>query len=256
MIDKPGFDHGAISIDKGHLSYYRRPGPGPAVVLIPGSWSDASQWQDVVGRLDPNLDLILIELPGHGESWPPRRDGSIEQFAVDTLAVMDHLGIERFYIGGHSIGGMIAKEMARAQGPRVKGVLACEGWTNYHAQEDAFGGPTRNEVTPEQERKMKQARVTTDTRWTDAQRKQFGGIWRTWDGYAFLCGTDIPILEVYGDRGRERPSHEALKVPDRPNIELVWIPGAGHSGLPLVRPEELAAAFTAFIRRIEAQTTP
>ena len=238
------------------MSCLHRHGPGPAVALIPGSYSAASQWDDVVARLDPDWTVTLIELRGHGDSWPPPSNGSIEQFAVDCVSVLDTLDIDRLYIGGHSIGGMVALEVARTHGTRVKGVLCCEGWTNHHAQEDAFGGATKNVLSPEQTAKAGSARTTVTQRWTDGQVKAFGKIWRCWDGYDFLCNTDIPILELYGDRGRPPASLEALHIPDRPNILLRWIEGASHSHLPLARPDEVAAEFTRFVRAVERGEAP
>ncbi len=246
-----GFARGSVDIEEGHLSYLFRAGSGPAVVLIPGSFSSAAQWDFVVPLLDKDLSLVLIELRGHGASWPPPVNGSIEQFGADSLKVLDHLGIERFYIGGHSIGGMIALEVGRVAGERVRGILCCEGWTNYHAEKDAFHGPSKNERTPEQEAKYLEARATVDTRWTEEQIKAFARIWRQWDGYAFLCETEIPVLEIYGDRGRAPASREALKIPDRGNITLHWIAGAFHSGLPIIKPKEIAEAYTAFIEQVE-----
>ena len=249
------FARAQISIPNGHLSYLHRQGKdeSPALMLIPGSFSSTAQWVDLVPLLDPDWTLVLMDMRGHGESWPPPENGSIEQFGQDALGIIDALGIQRFYIGGHSIGGMIALEVARTTGHRVKGVLCSEGWTNHHAQNDAFRGTSGNDLTPEQEAKRLEARATVDGRWTDQQIKEFAQIWRRWDGYPFLCQTDIPILEVYGDRGRAPASRKALHIPDRPNITLHWIPGAGHSGLPLARPSEIARAFSAFIHQVEHQ---
>ncbi len=249
-----GFVRGKVPLEEGHLSYLFRRGRGPTLVLIPGSYSSAAQWDYVVPLLASDLALVLVELRGHGESWPPPRDGSIEQLGQDTLKVVDALDIKRFHIGGHSIGGMVSLEVARVSGERVKGVLCCEGWTNHHAEKNAFGGPSSNVLTAEQEAKGREARATVDERWPDQQVKAFGQIWRLWDGYGFLCETEVPILEIYGDRGREPASMEALHIPERPNITLNWIADAGHSNLPLVRPKEIAEAFTAFIRAINGDS--
>ena len=85
-------------------------------------------------------------------------------------------------------------------------------------------------------------------RWTRQQQTAFAAIWRTWDGYDLLQRTDLPILQLYGDRGREPATHEQLHIPRRDNIELRWLAGASHS-LPLERPREVARLIADFMRR-------
>ena len=56
----------------------------------------------------------------------------------------------------------------------------------------------------------------------------------------------IPVLEVWGDRNRPRPSRRQRRIPERPNIQLQWMAGASHS-LPLERPQEVAEAINRFV---------
>lgn len=236
-----------IQTDEGHISYQVRRGAGPPLILIPGSFNDNRQWDEVVAGLDPNLTLVLVELRGHGQSWPPPANGSIEQFAQDVKRIAGAESLGRFYVGGHSIGGMVALEIGRAWPESVLGILSIEGWTNHHAQRDAFGPSDQNTLTPEQEARRLAGRARATGNWTGEQRKSFAQIWRNWDGAEFLASTRIPILEVYGDRGRPHPTPDQLKIPVRDNIVMHWIPGASHP-LPLQAPEALAEAMNRFIR--------
>jgi pimeloyl-ACP methyl ester carboxylesterase len=244
------FQRNTVAVNGAHVSYLHRKGRGAPLVLIPGSFSDSLQWADVVPGLDAGFNVLLVELRGHGGSWPPSEDGSIEQFAADVLLIADDAGIGRFYVGGHSIGGMVALEVGRVCPGRVKGVLSVEGWTDHRVPGDAFDGDIYDTLTPEQDARRLASRARVTARWSDEQRRTFGSIWRRWDGYAFLCETGLPVLEIYGDRGRGPASREQLHIPDRPNIEVLWIEGASHS-LPLERPAELATAFNAFVSRME-----
>jgi pimeloyl-ACP methyl ester carboxylesterase len=56
----------------------------------------------------------------------------------------------------------------------------------------------------------------------------------------------LPVLELYGDRGRERPHREQLYLPNRKNIILHWIEDASHN-LPVEEPEKVAKVITEFI---------
>ena len=241
-----------IKLEDAILSYVVRPGDGPTLILIPGSFLDVNQWNEVVPVLGANLNLILIEVRGHGQSWPPPKDGTIEQLAKDVMAVVDNEKLEKFYVGGHSIGGMISKEVGRSWPQRVKGVISIEGWTHWTASREAFNGDTKSTLTPEQDKERLEQREMATGRWTDEQRKDFASIWRKWEkGHEFMDNTNLPVIELYGDRGKERPSLDQLHIPNRPNIEVYWIKNAAHN-LPLQEPKEVATAIMQFIERTES----
>ena len=230
------------------IAYHVREGRSPPLVLIPGSFNAAGALKGIVDQLDPAEHVVVVDLPGHGGSWPPPVDGSIEQFARDVLRVVDCLKLPPCFVGGHSIGGMIALEIARVRPEALRGVISIEGWTNHHAQRDGFQDDTLSTLSAEQMAERERLRQQVLHRWTDRQRADFAAIWRTWDGYDFLQQTDLPILELYGDRGRKQATHEQLHLPRRDNIELRWLAGASHS-LPLERPREVARLIADFIQR-------
>ncbi|MCY4115021.1 MAG: alpha/beta hydrolase [Chloroflexi bacterium] len=244
----PAFAQHAIEAPGATLSYHERGGRGPPLVLIPGSFNAARGLKDIVDHLDAALLMVLVDLRGHGGSWPPPANGSIELFAQDVLQVVDQLKLPRCFVGGHSIGGMIAIEIARVRPDALRGVISIEGWTNHHAQRDAFRDDTMSTLSAEQLEQREQLRHEVLHRWTDRQRRDFGAIWRTWDGTDVLQRTDLPILELYGDRGREPATHEQLHLPRRDNIELRWLAGASHS-LPLECPREVARLIADFMQR-------
>ena len=218
---------------------------------MPGSWNDSGQWADVVGALDPEMSLVLVELRGHGGSWPPPRAGSIEQFAQDVIGVANALSLRRFFVGGHSIGGMVALEVGRVHPQRVKGVVSVEGWTRHQAEKNAFSGLKENTLSSEQiARAARFARGVKD-RWSQQEQDAFARIWTQWDGYDFLCRTELPVLELWGDRGLpDPPILDSLAVPARENIHVRWFKNASHY-LPLERPRQVADAITDFVREVE-----
>jgi pimeloyl-ACP methyl ester carboxylesterase len=244
-----------VPLDEGHLGYLVRPAAGPTLVLIPGSFSDSTAWDVVAAALPNDVSQIIIELRGHGDSWPPAREGSIEQFARDVLLVVDDLHLERFFIGGHSIGGMVALQVASVRPHAVRGVISIEGWTSHHAAREAFAGDMDSTLSHTRRARKAARRAAVTARWTQAQIEAFAKVWTRWDGYPFLATTDIPILELWGDRGRPRPALDKLRIPARPNIQVCWVENASHS-LPLERPRDLAAAIADFIRRIEIAESP
>ncbi len=240
-----------IPTDEGHISYQVRAGEGPGLILIPGSFHDNREWDGLLPYLDARLPLLLVELRGHGESWPPPANGSIEQFARDVLQVADAQKWDKFYVGGHSIGGMVALEVARVKPERVLGVLSLEGWTNAAAPRQAWPGKMSNTLTSELKAAIDAERQRATARWTEQQKQSFASYWRRWDGYEFLKTTNVPVLEIYGDRGDTRPALELLSIPDRPNIWVRWIAGVSH-WLVHEKPAGVAAAMNEFLHQTRA----
>lgn len=240
--------------DGARIAYYDRAGTGPCIVLIPGSWGDYHVFDRVTPALDGAFRVIIVELRGHGGSWPPSEKPSMELFAQDVFSVTDALALDPFYVGGHSIGGMIAIEMAGQRPGAIQGVISIEGWTHHQVARDAFDGALTNTLTPEQEKEREASRARTQSRLTREQIAVFSAVWRQWDGSPILETTSLPIIEIWGDRGRAHPSHEQMRIPRRANIELRWLAGASHS-LLIERPLEVAQAINEFVRRVEAGPT-
>lgn len=69
--------------------------------------------------------VILIDLLGHGESDHPEhaRHYSMEQFARQVIALLDHLEIEQAVVGGTSLGANTTLEVAAAAPERVNGMF-------------------------------------------------------------------------------------------------------------------------------------
>ena len=232
--------------DGGRLAYYHWAGSGPSLLLIPGSWSDYRQFDRVRENLDPNLNLVIVELPGHGRSWPPTLAGSIESFAEEILCVVDVLGWKSWYAGGHSIGGMIAIELAGRRPEQVAGAISIEGWSHHRVLNDAFGGRVYNTLSGEREKERQEARARGLGRLTKKQIDAFRTIWKRWDGEPILRSTPVRVLEMWGDRKRPLPARGAMRIPERNTIELRGFAGNSHA-LPLERPKEVAAAINRFI---------
>lgn len=235
-------------IEEGILSYLVRAGKEPPLILIPGSFSDSSQWDDVIPALSPNLMLVLVELRGHGKSRPPPLPiySSIEQFTEDVFRVVDDLSLTQFFIGGHSIGGMIALEAGRQRPADVTGIISIEGWTHCQVAQDAFGGMIDDTLSQALRIRKNEIREKATGDWSEEQRANFRRIWKRWDGYQFLATTEIPILELWGDRGKQKPSLSQMRIPERENITVRWFENASHE-LLLEHPQEVARAIMDFL---------
>ncbi|EFF45013.1 hydrolase [Xanthomonas citri pv. aurantifolii str. ICPB 11122] len=74
------------------------------------------------------LDLVLLDLPGHGHSgWLPiGAEYTLSTTIQQLLQVADALGWERFTLLGHSLGGGVASLLAAAAPDRVEALIAIE----------------------------------------------------------------------------------------------------------------------------------
>lgn len=92
--------------------YYELQGQGPPVLLIAGLNADHLIWTLQLSVLAREFQCILFDNRGVGQSSQPVGPYSTRQLANDAAALLNHLGLERAHIVGHSMGGAIAQEFA------------------------------------------------------------------------------------------------------------------------------------------------
>ena len=98
--------------------FYTRQGHGPAVLLIQGVGVIGNGWKPQVDGLKDRFTLISIDNRGIGQSTaatPP----TIKDMAADVLAVADAERLQQFHLVGHSMGGVIAQQVALTAPARI-----------------------------------------------------------------------------------------------------------------------------------------
>jgi aminoacrylate hydrolase len=113
--------------DGGHL-YYEVHGSGPPLLLVPGLGGLGSFWQPHVAPLTEKFTVVLHDHRGAGQSSLERIDFSVEQMAGDVLQLMDHLGVERAHLVGHSTGGAIGQTIALDAPGRLQSLVLSATW--------------------------------------------------------------------------------------------------------------------------------
>jgi pimeloyl-ACP methyl ester carboxylesterase len=100
-------------------------GQGPALVCVHGFGGAKEDFADHVDGLAARATVVLVDLRGHGDSGGPDDPAaySLDRCAADVLAVADALGLDRFCLLGHSMGGMVVRRVARLAPDRVEGVV-------------------------------------------------------------------------------------------------------------------------------------
>jgi len=100
-------------------------GSGPDAVLIHGLTGDLSIWMlcRLMQTLGASHRVTAFDLRGHGYSDAPPTGYTSADHAGDLLALMDHLGIARARLVGHSFGAVVAAHAAAIAPERVDALV-------------------------------------------------------------------------------------------------------------------------------------
>lgn len=100
---------------EGHSIHWERLGKGDkeAIVLLNGLAMHTKAWYGFLPRLLPDLDVVLYDYPGQGESSAHDVPYSIDRIASYLAAVLDELGLDRVHLMGISYGGFVGLDFAR-----------------------------------------------------------------------------------------------------------------------------------------------
>ena len=111
---------------KGCNLAYLLEGSGPPVLMIQGVGVLGSGWLPQLPALTPHFTCLTYDNRGLGKSQPVGAKITIPQLAEDALALMDAQGWDSAHVVGHSMGGVIAQEVALRARNRVKSLtLLC-----------------------------------------------------------------------------------------------------------------------------------
>lgn len=128
-----------VDLGNGLTVHLRDEGPkdAPAIILLHGSNASLHTWEEWVKRLSGKYRIIRFDQIGHGLTGPDPKDCYSAACFVDTVnRVAANRGLDKFFLGGNSMGGGVSHEYAKAHPERLLGLILV----------DASGAP---EKTPE-----------------------------------------------------------------------------------------------------------
>jgi pimeloyl-ACP methyl ester carboxylesterase len=111
---------------------YESIGEGRPIVLFHGFMTNRTMWLGhgpAAAIAARGYRVILPDLRGHGESPQPHDQASYppDVLADDGLALVEHLGLEDYDLGGYSLGGRVALRMLARGARPARAVVAAQG---------------------------------------------------------------------------------------------------------------------------------
>jgi pimeloyl-ACP methyl ester carboxylesterase len=240
-------------------------GPGVPVVLGHAFNFDSREFDALQRLLGTQVRLIRWDARGFGRTRWDGRPFTLWDVAEDAVGLMDHLGLERAVVGGHSQGGNVALRMAWKHPARVAGLVLLSSvasadddatrrvWADFLAAWEAYGPaePVLNAIVENAIGSTEHAAPWLET-WRalgkGALRGPLGALTGREDLMRFLSYLNVPALVVHGTADRAVPLALGEQLAAAlPRSTLVRLEGAGHSPV-LTHAPQVAEVLRGFLQ--------
>jgi 3-oxoadipate enol-lactonase len=111
--------------------YYEASGDGPWMVLAHGGEGTRIHWWQQVAQFRKHFRCVAYDGRGFGASPAGVAPTSTNPYGEDLLALLDHLGIERACLVGHSMGGLAVSGVAQHHPERVHRLVMSDSPFNF-----------------------------------------------------------------------------------------------------------------------------
>jgi len=232
-----------------------------AIVFVHGSGGSHHTFRDQWAGLRGAVRLVIPDLPGHGRSGGPPLE-SVDACAAWAVDFVREVGLDRFILAGHSMGGAIALQAALGgiKGLEALVLLGTGARLRISPVLLAGIGERFREFAPELVGWMTSAAssellredVTNDI--LSTRPAAFLADFHACNGFDVmnrLGGIRVPALVVNGDDDRLTPlKYGEYLAANIPGAVLKIIHGAGHLAM-LEKPTEVNAVIASFIHSLE-----
>jgi pimeloyl-ACP methyl ester carboxylesterase len=248
--------------------HYQMKGNGAEGLVFVHGWAGSAEfWREQAAGF-PSTPVIVVDLPGHGQSDKPRTDYTIEYFARSIAAVMRDAKLKRAVLVGHSMGAPI---VGRFYGPYPKktlGLVIVDGAMKPFLPKDQMDKMIRDlgsdyaSVAPAVIDSMlmpiKDAELKRDIRATMLSTPDYVGISAMRgmaDEKAYARGPiKVPVLAVLAKSHNWSPGTDAFLRSLAPSVEIHMWDGVSHF-LMMERPREFDQALRDFLSKNKLLTT-
>jgi 3-oxoadipate enol-lactonase len=256
---------------KGQSLYYEETGEGPAILLGHSFFCSGEMWRYQVPELARSHRVVNLDYRGHGRSSPVREDFDLCDLVDDSLALLDHLGVEQAIWAGLSVGGMTAMRAALTAPERVRGLVLLDtdagaerSWVKLKSRPMGAGtrlvglrpflpavvrgmfGPTTCRENPQLVEEWRGRFAAADP---ESMRRFLEMLTRRDSVVSRLGEIQVPTLVVSGAEDRSLPTSLSQKIHDGlPDSKLVEVSLAGHL-VTLEKPKAVTEAMLEFLER-------
>ncbi len=232
---------------------YEIHGQGEPLVLLHGFTGSGADWEPFVNDLAAEYQLIIPDLRGHGGSTNPSKVFTFRQSALDVLALLDRMNIERFKAIGISGGANTLLHMATKQPDRVEAMALVSAAPYFPEQARAIMSQfTVDSLTGEAWQTLQSRHKHGD--------EQIRALWAQGNAFKdsyddmnftapYLATITARTLIVHGDRDPFYPVNIAIEMYTAIPQSYLWIvPNGGHVPISEVIAKDFIEAAAAFLR--------
>jgi pimeloyl-ACP methyl ester carboxylesterase len=123
-----------VTVNGVALAVHEWPGRGPALVCVHGLTANHTCWASMADALASDYRLIAYDLRGRGESDKPASGYSLDRHCEDLLGLLDHFGLKKAVVMGHSLGAHIGLSFAARHPARVSRLVLVDGGLDVRAE--------------------------------------------------------------------------------------------------------------------------
>lgn len=218
---------------------------------------------------DAGFRVIVPDLRGMGKAPVGKDAGTMAAFAGDVLRMLERAGVRRYAVGGFSMGGYVAMEVARRASEHVNGLALVD----TRAEPDSDEGKKGRAALIERVRKegaealvevfvpklltpaapaplREQVRATILRTPVEGAAHALEAMASRPDSRPLLATLRVPTLVIVGELDALTPVDAAQAMATATGAPLVVVPGAAHL-TTLERPADVTAALLAWARRLQ-----
>lgn len=235
-------DTGYADVNGLHM-YYETHGDGgtPLVLLHGGVMTIDLTYADLIPTLARTHRVIGVEFQAHGATADIDRDLTYANLASDVVGLLDHLGIDRAHVLGHSMGGGTSLELAVSHPDRLLSVVPISASVRPDGAHPDLADPSTFATstimpTAQDFADMGEAyarRSPHPERFDDLPGRSMTSVegWTGWTDEQ-LAGITAPTLIVIGDNDFTVAAHGAVMQELIPGSQLAILPGTTHMQAP------------------------
>jgi pimeloyl-ACP methyl ester carboxylesterase len=226
-----------VDVNGVHM-YYETYGDGtPLVLLHGGMLSIDLNFDGLIPTLARKHRVIGVEMQGHGRTADTDREITPAALASDMVGLLDHLGLDRTHVLGHSMGGAVTMELAISHPDRVRSVVPISVSVRPDGIHEDLSDPSTfatSPIMPTPEYfaafRAEYERLSPHPEHFDEFLARLSASNADLKGWSDdqLAGIAAPVLLVIGDRDFTTNEHAALMQKLIPGSQLAILPNTTH----------------------------